>query len=149
MGVAGRGRRTVGGWVFVGVVAFSGAASGAEPRTTAIVGATVFDATGAAPHVANVVIRDGRIVAVGSKVRAPRGAVLDATGDAWVVESQMTANLYGQYEFTDGLAANTRLRLGVRNLTNEKPPLESENGFLGALYQPYSRYWYVSVRKTF
>ncbi|UTP38776.1 TonB-dependent receptor [Phenylobacterium sp. LH3H17] len=75
--------------------------------------------------------------------------LLDATGDAWVVESQMTANLYGQYEFTDGLAANTRLRLGVRNITNEKPPLESGDGFLGALYQPYSRYWYVSVRKTF
>lgn len=75
--------------------------------------------------------------------------LLDATGEAWVVESQMTANLYGQYEFTDGLAANTRLRLGVRNITNEKPPLESGDGFLGALYQPYSRYWYVSVRKSF
>ncbi|MDP3853698.1 TonB-dependent receptor domain-containing protein [Phenylobacterium sp.] len=75
--------------------------------------------------------------------------LLDATGEAWVVESQMTANLYGQYEFTDGLAANTRLRLGVRNITNEKPPLESGDGFLGALYQPHSRYWYVSVRKSF
>ena len=39
--------------------------------------------------------------------------------------------------------------VGVRNITNEKPPLESGDGFLGALYQPYSRYWYVRVRKTF
>ena len=75
--------------------------------------------------------------------------LVDATGDSWVVDSQMTANLYGQYEFTEGLAAKTRLRIGVRNITNETPPLESENGFMGALYRPYSRYWYVSVRKTF
>ncbi|MFN3582523.1 CIA30 family protein [Phenylobacterium sp.] len=50
---------------------------------TAIVGATVFDATGAPPRVANVVVRDGRIVAVGPNVRAPRGArVIDAKGKA-------------------------------------------------------------------
>ncbi len=49
----------------------------------AIMGATVFDATGAAPRLANVVVRDGRIVAVGPKVRAPRGArVIDARGKA-------------------------------------------------------------------
>ncbi len=74
--------------------------------------------------------------------------LLDSTGTAWVVDSQLTANLYGQYEFTEGLASNTRLRVGVRNLTDEKPPLASD-GYLGALYQPYSRYWYVSVRKSF
>jgi iron complex outermembrane receptor protein len=75
-------------------------------------------------------------------------ALLDSEGDAWVVDSQLTANMYGQYEFTEGLAANTRLRVGVRNLTDEKPPLSSD-GYLGELYQPYSRYWYVSVRKSF
>ncbi|MDP1619117.1 TonB-dependent siderophore receptor [Phenylobacterium sp.] len=74
--------------------------------------------------------------------------LIDAAGDPWVIDSQITANLYGQYEFMDGMAANTRLRLGVRNLTDEKPPLASD-GYLGELYTPYSRYWYVSVRKTF
>jgi len=74
--------------------------------------------------------------------------LLDSAGTPWVVDSQLTANLYGQYEFTEGLAANTRLRVGVRNITDEKPPLESD-GYLGDLYQPYSRYWYVSVRKSF
>lgn len=50
---------------------------------TAIMGATVFPATGEAPYVANVVIRDGRIAAIGPKVRAPRGAVvIDAKGKA-------------------------------------------------------------------
>ena len=59
----------------------SGAAAAGRP--TAIVGATVFDATGAAPHLANVVIQDGRIVAVGPAVKAPRGAqVIDAKGKA-------------------------------------------------------------------
>lgn len=74
--------------------------------------------------------------------------LLDSAGTPWIVDSQLTANLYGQYEFTEGLAANTRLRIGVRNLTDEKPPLESD-GYLGDLYQPYARYWYVSVRKSF
>jgi iron complex outermembrane recepter protein len=72
----------------------------------------------------------------------------DSAGVPWVVDSQLTANLYGQYEFTEGLAADTRLRVGVRNITDEKPPLHS-SGYLGELYQPYSRYWYVSVRKSF
>jgi len=76
--------------------------------------------------------------------------ISDASGNPWIVESQITANLYGEYEFSEGLAAKTRLRLGVRNITNEEPPLASNaNGFLGALYQPYGRYWYVSVRKSF
>lgn len=52
----------------------------AEPgRVTAIVGATVFDGTGAAPHAATVLIRDGRIIAVGD-VKAPRGAIVIRAG---------------------------------------------------------------------
>jgi len=74
--------------------------------------------------------------------------IRDAAGDPWVVDSQITANAYAQYQFEDGWAGNTRLRVGVRNLTDEKPPLAT-TGYLGELYQPYSRYWYVSVRKSF
>jgi iron complex outermembrane receptor protein len=75
----------------------------------------------------------------------------DAAGVAWVVDSQMTANLYGEYAFTDGWAANTKVKLGVKNLTDEQPPVAygSGSGYLGSLYQPYGRYWYMSVRKTF
>ncbi|WP_309090161.1 TonB-dependent receptor domain-containing protein [Phenylobacterium sp.] len=72
----------------------------------------------------------------------------DPAGDPWLIDSQITANLYGQYEFEDGWMGDTRLRVGVRNITDEKPPLAIE-GYLGELYQPYSRYWYVNVRKTF
>lgn len=54
-----------------------------EGKAIAIIGATVFDATGAAPHLANVVIRDGRIAEVGPDVKAPRGArIIDARGEA-------------------------------------------------------------------
>ncbi|MCR5873864.1 amidohydrolase family protein [Phenylobacterium sp. J426] len=79
-------------WVGVarntGIVAMAfclASAAKAPPASgvTAILGATVFTATGEAPRVANVVIRDGRIVAVGPAVRAPRGAtVIQAKGQA-------------------------------------------------------------------
>jgi imidazolonepropionase-like amidohydrolase len=52
-------------------------------ETVAIVGATVFDATGAAPHAATVVIKDGRIADVGPRVAIPKGAkVIHAEGEA-------------------------------------------------------------------
>ncbi|HMO43483.1 MAG TPA: TonB-dependent receptor, partial [Phenylobacterium sp.] len=75
-------------------------------------------------------------------------SLVDANGSPWIVDSQITGNLYGQYDFTEGLAADPRLRVGVRNITDEKPPLSSD-GYLAALYTPYGRYWYVSVRKSF
>ena len=43
-------------------------------------------------------------------------ALLDSAGSPWVVDSQITANLYGEYDFAQ---AQTKLRLGVRNLTDE------------------------------
>lgn len=55
----------------------------AQGQTVAIMGATVFDGTGAAPYRANVVVRDGRIVEVGPEVRSPRGArIVNAQGKA-------------------------------------------------------------------
>lgn len=44
--------------------------------------------------------------------------------------------------------ANSKLRLGVRNITDKDPPLSSA-GYDGTVYLPYARYWYVSVKKTF
>lgn len=46
------------------------------------------------------------------------------------------------------MLSDTSVRLGVRNLTDEQPPL-SAAGYVGTVYQPYGRYWYVSLRKTF
>lgn len=57
----------------------------AEPVSVAIVGATIFDATGAQPYVGTVLIRDGRIADVGRKVKVPRGArTIRAAGKALV-----------------------------------------------------------------
>ena len=75
---------------------------------------------------------------------------LSAQGDPWQVDNQITGNLYGQYEFGDnaGFASGTTVRLGARNITDEQPPLTS-SGYLGALYNPYGRYWYANISKTF
>ena len=74
---------------------------------------------------------------------------LSTAGDPWIVEAQTTASLYGQYEFEGaGWAADTRIRVGARNITDEAPPLTS-SGYLGSLYRPYGRYLYASITKTF
>ncbi|MGA0605894.1 amidohydrolase family protein [Phenylobacterium sp. VNQ135] len=71
------------GVIGLGLALVSAAPAPSADGVTAILGATVFTATGEAPHVANVIIRDGRIAAVGPRVRAPRGAsVIDAKGKA-------------------------------------------------------------------
>ena len=75
---------------------------------------------------------------------------LDVNGVAWEVDSQLTTNLYFQFEpkTKQGWASNTSFRAGVRNLTNEQPPLAS-TGYLGSLYRPYGRYLYFSTSKSF
>ena len=76
----------------------------------------------------------------------------NASGDYWTVDSSITANLYGEYEFaTDafgGALTGAAVRVGVRNITDEAPPL-SADGYVGTVYQPYGRYWYASFRKAF
>lgn len=70
---------------------------------------------------------------------------VDAAGNPWVVEDTLTFNLYAQIRIGErDNGGDMRWRVGVRNLTNERPPLTSE-GYLGALYNPYGRYWYTSV----
>ena len=67
-------------------IALYSAASISAPTdggTVAIVGATIFDGTGAAPAPGTVLIQDGRITAVGADVKVPRGAkVINAKGKA-------------------------------------------------------------------
>jgi imidazolonepropionase-like amidohydrolase len=49
----------------------------------AILGATLFDATGAAPHVADIVISGGRIAEIGDHLKVPKGArIIHAKGKA-------------------------------------------------------------------
>ena len=71
-------------------------------------------------------------------------SLLGLSGEPWQVESQTVYNLYGQYEFAD----STRVRLGVRDLTDEGPPL-ADGGYRGSVHQPWGRYLYVNVRRSF
>ncbi len=75
-------------------------------------------------------------------------SLVNSAGDFWTVDSTITANLYAEYEFGQGMLADTAVRVGVRNVTDEEPPL-SGAGYVGTVYQPYGRYWYASIRKTF
>ncbi|WP_418152236.1 TonB-dependent receptor plug domain-containing protein [Litorimonas sp. RW-G-Af-16] len=65
-----------------------------------------------------------------------------------------TLNLYGDYTFEDetyGIFDNVRLRFGVRNVGDKKPPIADEfaRGYFVSLHSNRGRYWYGSVRKTF
>ncbi|MFN3609343.1 MAG: TonB-dependent receptor domain-containing protein [Hyphomonas sp.] len=76
--------------------------------------------------------------------------IVNSEGENWRVDDQQTVNLYAQYAFEEGFAQNTRVRLGVRNVGDQLPPQDSSStGYNGALYQPYGRYWYASIRKSF
>lgn len=75
--------------------------------------------------------------------------LLSDTGNPWTVKEQLIANIYGQYEFDDtGLASNTKIRLGIRDLANQGPSL-ADGGYLGSVQRPYGRYWYMNVSKSF
>ncbi|KRA45364.1 TonB-dependent receptor [Pseudoxanthomonas sp. Root630] len=70
--------------------------------------------------------------------------LLGASGDPWVVDDRLFHNLYGQYRFPDG----TALRLGVRDLTDEGPAL-ADGGYRGSLHNPWGRYFYVNIARSF
>ena len=70
--------------------------------------------------------------------------LLGTSTNPWVVDSRNTINAYVDYEFP----TDTRLRLGVRDLTNEGPPL-ADGGYRGSVHSPWGRYWYVNVTASF
>ncbi|MCC7267835.1 MAG: TonB-dependent receptor [Caulobacteraceae bacterium] len=74
-----------------------------------------------------------------------------ADGTPWRVKSHLTHNLYGQYTFEGGRWLDeTRVRIGVRNLTDNNPPLaDGTFGYLGELHSARGRFWYAQIRKRF
>ena len=82
------------------------------------------------------------------------GSVLDLdlvqNGQAFVIDDVQTHNVYMQYTLGEQTDAPLRLRLGVRNLFDETPPLADTNfGYLGDLHSAQGRFLYVNIRKTF
>ena len=75
----------------------------------------------------------------------------DSDGNRWQVDSHTIANLFARYEFDGpGFAEGLSVKLGVNNVADKRPPVSSNAyGYLSNLYQPYPRYWYMSVTKSF
>jgi hypothetical protein len=79
-----------------------------------------------------------------------RGIVLTATSQPWIIEDYQTHNLYVQYELGYDTDSPTRIRLGMRNIFDEVPPLADTNfGYLGDLHNPQGRFVYAAIRKQF
>ena len=73
-----------------------------------------------------------------------------ADGTQWKLDNWLTANAHVSRTVETGALEGTRFLVGVRNLTNEDPPLSSSAfGYDGALHSAQGRYWYASVRKSF
>ena len=70
--------------------------------------------------------------------------LLGVSGEPFLVEDRLVTNLYADYEFPD----ETRVRLGVRDLTDEGPSL-ADGGYRGSVHSPWGRYWYVNVQASF
>ena len=84
------------------------------------------------------------------------GDVIDTSvtgpdSEIFVVDAFQTLSVYGDYTFEDGLGGDTRLRLGVRNITNEDPPVADQfaSGYFSNLHSNRGRYFYVDIRKSF
>lgn len=78
------------------------------------------------------------------------GAVNDDSGEFWRVKSWSTYSLYGQYSYDEGLLDGTRIRLGVRNLFDNAPPLADETyGYEASLHNAEGRYFYLNLSMSF
>jgi len=61
-------------------------------------------------------------------------------------------NIYASYKFTeDNFLDGTYIRLGVRNVGDEEPPLADEfwHGYFGDYHSNRGRYMYMNLSKTF
>ncbi len=86
---------------------------------------------------------------IGSYIDTSPG--LDANGKQHRVKQWVTANVYGQYEFKgDGFLANSRVRFGANNVTNEAPRLDDEiRGFKSSMHNARGRVLYLDLSKSF
>ncbi|MGY0561264.1 TonB-dependent receptor [Luteimonas sp. A277] len=75
----------------------------------------------------------------------------DSDGNQWRIDSHTVANLFGRYEFSQaGALDGVSVKLGVNNIADDRPPVSSSiYGYQSNMYQPYPRYWYMSVSKKF
>lgn len=74
----------------------------------------------------------------------------DVTDEFWRVDEWLIANVSVDYRFDRGPLDDTRLRFGVRNVTDEAPPLADESLSYDTAYHNFKgRFYYVQIRKDF
>jgi outer membrane receptor protein involved in Fe transport len=77
-------------------------------------------------------------------------AVQNDTGEFWQVKSWSTFSLYGQYSSDSGALEGSRIRVGLRNMFDKKPPLADERfGYNASLHNVEGRYLYVNFSMDF
>ncbi len=70
-------------------------------------------------------------------------------GQEWVIPSMTTYNASFDYNF-EPFDTDTRLRLGVNNLTDERAPLADRFfGYFADAHRDLGRYWYLDARMHF
>lgn len=125
---------------------FAGTGTGAVAETEqplAIVDATIFDATGAAPYIGTVVVREGRIAQIGPDVAVPKGAqVVRARGKALLpgLFDLHTHWTPGSTPGTYPQIATAYLATGVTTVNDFHQPPESfepRRRWLSTLYAPH------------
>jgi outer membrane receptor protein involved in Fe transport len=80
-------------------------------------------------------------------------ALTYADGSYYRVKDTLMHNVSVAYTFEGGRWENspikdTRIVIGARNVFDKDPPL-TPTGYNGAVYNPYGRYLYFNIRKTF
>ncbi|MEP1384836.1 MAG: hypothetical protein ABJK64_13715, partial [Paraglaciecola sp.] len=75
---------------------------------------------------------------------------LSNNGNYYRVDNHTVVNLYTQYSFDDSIAANTKVKLGIRNLFDRQPPLADQTfGYYGSVHSPLPRYIYINLQTEF
>lgn len=79
------------------------------------------------------------------------GPGTDPEGNAYVIDSYGTTNVYVQYDFdTKNLLNDTRFRVGMNNAFDVAPPLADESfGYFAEYHSSRGRYIYLDVSKRF
>lgn len=76
----------------------------------------------------------------------------DPNGNLWKIDSWQTINAYAQYDASDRSDMLSRLnfRVGVNNLSDEKPPLADETyGYFSEYHSSRGRFYYFDVTARF
>jgi len=79
--------------------------------------------------------------------------LIDSTGHNWEINSALYTNVFARYNFSDqrsDFLSRSSVKLGINNLRDRRPPISSDLfGYNSLVYQPYPRYFYVTLNKGF